>query len=215
MGPADAPQQPVLEWCRLAAAGDATALQALIEVHHPRFLGLVRRKLGTDWQGKLEPEDVLQEAYVDVFAGISTLRDVDAEAFYRWVTRIIEHKLIDHIRHWRTQKRDLTRERAAAAGGAASGSTYDLLLADVQAASPTPSRLLKREEALAALLACIAQLPEEQRVAVTRAYLRGEPYAAIAKDLDRTEEAVRKLVSRGIARLHECMGRASMYLSQR
>lgn len=198
--------------CAAAVAGDESAVSALIRLHHARFVGYVHRKLGPAWAGRIEPEDVLQEAYVDVFASIGGLTEPTPDAFFRFATRIIEHKFIDQLRRWRSRKRDVRRE--AAAGPAGERSVYDQLVDHVLSPNSTASRVVRREEAVGAMLACLARLPEHYREAVRRFHLEGEPLARIAKDLDRTEEAVRKLVTRGLGQLRTCLGRASRYFSE-
>lgn len=198
------------ELCEAAIGGDEKAAAALIQRDHTRFLALMNRKLGPSWSGRIEPEDVLQEAYVDVFSSIRSLSDATPEAFFRFVTRIIEHKFIDHLRRWRSRKRDVRREVAGAPAGR---SAYDLLVDQVLSPAATASRVVRRDEAVGAMLTCLARLPAHYREAVRRFHLDGEPLAAIAADLDKSEEAARKLVARGLAQLRECLGNASRYLS--
>ena len=196
------------ELCQAAAQGEATAIERLIAIHHARFLGLARRKLGVEWQGRIEPEDLLQEAYVDAFVCAATLTYTDDDSFYRWASRIIEHKFIDHLRRWRTAKRDTRREARAG------GSTYALLLEQAPGAAPTPSRVLRREEMAGAALAILAQLPADARAAVARHYLHGAPLATVASELGRSPEAVRKLVARALKRLRARLADISLQLSQ-
>lgn len=203
-------ESQVARWCRAAATGDAEAVHALVLTHHRRFVGLVRRKIGVEWQGRIDAEDVLQEAYVDVVRGIGGLAYSDEDSFYRWAGRIIEHKFIDQVRRLRSLKRDASRELRAPA---APSSTYDALLQACQPPGTTASKAAQRADAVGALLACLARLPADYRTAVERVHLHQEPLAAVAAAMDRSPEAVRKLVARGVVRLRECMGRASRFLS--
>jgi RNA polymerase sigma-70 factor, ECF subfamily len=193
-----------------AAAGDADALEHLLTVYHDRLAGLVRRKIGVDWQGKIDPDDVLQEAYIDVFAGIGHFVAQDDESFFRWAARIVDHRFIDHVRRWRAQKRDVARETPPSDR---SQSRHASLLERCLPELRTPSSDLRRAEAVGALMACIARLPDDYRVVVQRAYLNEEPLAAVAADLGRSEDAVRRLGARAIDKLNQCLQRASRYLS--
>ncbi len=199
--------------CRSAAAGETAALERLLLCHYPRLIGFARRKIGVDWQGKLEAEDVLQEGYVEIFANITTFVFEGEDSFYRWATRIIDHTFIDRVRSLRRQKRDVAREAALGSG---EGSSRRLLLLDqVMRDSVTASRIMRREDALAAMMACIAKLPEDYRIVVQRVYLGEEPIKAVAADMGRTEDAVRRLAGRAVNQLNECLGNASRYLSMR
>ena len=135
------PDQPSSEdmatLCRQAAGGDSEALERLLYMHHPRLLSFARRRVGAQWQGKIEAEDLLQEAYVDAFAMLGEFECRDSESFYRWVTRIIDHRLGDLLRYWRTQKRAAPREGSL-------GSNYGSLLERCLPRGDTPSRALLR-----------------------------------------------------------------------
>lgn len=199
-------------WCREAAGGDHGALEKLLWSYHERLLSFTRRKIGPDWHGKIDPEDILQEAYIEVFTKIADFAYRGEDSFYHWASWIINHRFIDQVRHWRRQKRDPARELTPPGRQA---SSYDTLLERCRAEVTTPSVALRRSDARNALMTCIAKLPDDYRTVVRRLYLNQEPLAAIATDLDRSEDAVRRLGSRALQRLTRCLGRASRYLSSR
>lgn len=203
----------VADLCAQARAGDAAALEALLALHHARLRGFALRKIGPDWGGRIEAEDVLQDAYIEAFRHIAQFEPRDGESFYRWVTQIIENRFLDQMRHWRRQKRDVGRI-AAAPAVAAGASVYDSLLQQCSAAGERPSVLARRDEALGALLGCLAQLSDEYRTVVQRVHLNEERYEAVAADLGRSPEAVRRMTTRAVEKLRECLGRASRYLSR-
>lgn len=203
-------QNPLETLCNQAAGGDAAALEQLLWTHHARLLGFARRKIGVDWQRKIDPEDILQEAYVDIFNTIGKFGYRGEDSFYHWATRIIDHRFIDHVRHWRRKKRDASREVHAA--GSASTS-HQSLLERCLPEMKTPSMALRREDAIGALLACIARLPDDYRVVIQRIYLQQQPLSAVAAELNRSEDAIRRLSGRALERLTRCLGRASRYFS--
>jgi len=194
----------IRSWCAQAAGGDLDAAERLLWAHHGRLLGTARRKIGVDWQGKIEAEDLLQEAYIDILRQIHGFEARDGESFYRWAARIIDHKFIDQVRRFRRAKRDARREIAG---------SRQSLLDHVMAGDRRPSQTLRRQDAEGALMSCLARLPEESRAIVTRRFLEQEEFASIAADLGKSEDAVRRACSRAVDRLRDCMGRASRYLS--
>lgn len=219
MQPASGPLTPEQIESLIAAAsgGDPAALERLLGHYHPRLAGFVARKIGVDWQGKIEPEDVLQEAYIDAFRLVRGFVAQGPDSFYHWMSRIIDHRFIDRVRHLKRAKRDTTREvsgGSGGSGGAGSGSRHTMLLDRVAGGPGSPSIVARGHEAIAALMACIAQLPEDYRVVVTRLYLNEEPLADVARDLARSEDAVRRLGSRAIEKLEQCMGRATKFFSR-
>lgn len=191
------------------ASGDLDAAERLLWLHHRRLMARARRKVGVDWQGKIDPEDLLQEAYIDILRQIDGFQATDGEAFYRWAAHIVDHKFIDQVRRLRRRKRDVSRE-VGRPGGAGRMSLLSQLLPD----DTTPSRILRHQDATGAMMSCIARLSEEHREVITRHYLWEQSFASIAADLGKSEDAVRRLGSRAIERLRACMGRASDYLSR-
>src|SRR5678816_3535535 len=101
--------------CKLAASGNADALTSLLLQHHGRLLEHAVRKVGPDWRGKLDPEDLLQEAYSDVVGGIESFTYQGADSFYYWAVHIVDRRYVDQVRRWRAGKRDVAREQRRAA----------------------------------------------------------------------------------------------------
>src|SRR5439155_15695592 len=89
----------------------------LLVLHHPRFLAFATRKIGVDWRGKIEPEDVLQEAYAAACSTIGKFEYRGEDSFFQWVARIIDQRFIDRVRGLRRAKRDATREVQGAGSG--------------------------------------------------------------------------------------------------
>ena len=210
----ETPENPIDDakiesWTQAAATGDIEALEALFGAMHDRFLGLIRRKVGVDWQGKIDPDDILQEAYIAAFGGIGAFAPDGAESFYRWVAAIIDHRFIDAVRKLRRQKRDVMRQQRLPTRI----SRHESLVQRLGDEQGRPSQIVRRQDAIGTLMACIAQLPEDQRIAVQRLHLDEAPIGAVASELDRTEDALRRLAGRGLERLEQLMGRRSQYLS--
>ncbi|MBN2448299.1 MAG: sigma-70 family RNA polymerase sigma factor [Phycisphaerae bacterium] len=202
--------ETIANWCRAAAAGDDDALEHLLWTHQRRLLGFARRKIGVDWQGKIDADDILQEAYIEIARTIANFEPRGPDSFYHWATRIISNRFIDQVRHWRREKRDATREITARAG---STEAQNSLLARCMAKIPSPSGVMRHEDALAAMQTCIARLPDDYRVVIQRLYINQEPLRDVAAQLDRSEDAVRRLGTRAVERLTHCLGRASRYFS--
>ncbi|HVP10666.1 MAG TPA: sigma-70 family RNA polymerase sigma factor [Phycisphaerae bacterium] len=197
-------------WCRLAADGNVIALERLLWVHHSRLAGFARRKIGTDWQGRIDVDDLLQDAYVDIFQTIGNFAYHDEDSFYHWATRIIEHRFIDRVRSLRRKKRDAGREVTVPDR---STSRHESFLDRCFRETVTPSRIMRREDAINALMTCIAKLPEDYRLVVRRYHLEEVPLSVIAADLGRSEDAIRRMASRAVERLTTCLRNASRYFS--
>lgn len=196
-------------WTASAAGGDVEALEALFSVTHDRLLGLARRKVGVDWQGKIDPDDILQETYIAAFNSIGAFKPEGQDSFYRWAAAIVDHRFIDAVRKLRRLKRDVKRQQPLPSRI----SRHESLVKQLGDIKGRPSQVARRQDAIATLMGCIAQLPEDQRIAVQRIHLEEASIAEVAKELDRTEDAVRRLAGRGVDKLEQLMGRRSRYLS--
>lgn len=192
-----------------ARSGDERALETVLGSVHDRLLGRAARKIGPEWQGRIDPDDLLQETYIQAVADFASFRDTDEESFYRWISTILDHRFIDAVRRHRAKKRG--EGRAAVAPGAMSRheSFLGQCLPDLQ----TPSVIPRRQEAIAAMMVAIARLEPDQRVVVQRLLLDQEPIADVARDMERSEDAVRRLGSRAVEKLRGLMGDAARFLS--
>lgn len=192
-----------------ARAGDATALERLLGSIHDRLVGRAARKIGPEWQGRIDPDDLVQETYIQVVADIGTFAHSGDESFYHWCATILDHRFIDAVRRIRAKKRGEGRVPVAAGAMSRHESFLGQCLPDLN----TPSILPRRREAVAAMMVAIARLEPDQRAVVQRLFLDAEPIADIARDMGRSEDAVRRLGTRAIEKLHAAMGDASRFLS--
>ena len=69
----------------------------------------------------------------------------------------------------------------------------------------SPSHEAARREQAVLLAEALAQLPEDQRLAVELRHLKGCKVAEVAQEMNRSKEAVAKLLLRGVARLRELL----------
>lgn len=195
--------------CRRAATGEHDALEHVLTAYHRRLLGFVRRKIDARWLGKIEPEDVLQEAYVEAFKSIGGFQYQGEESLYHWMTRIIDNRFFSQVRRWQALKRQASRETRKPD----CSSAYQTLLEELGTETQTPSRVAHQLEVQGAIMSCMARLPDELRIVVYRHYFQADTFAAIARDLNRSEDSIRRMAQRAMDGLKTCMGRASQFLS--
>ena len=140
------------EWINRAVRGDVLAVQKLIMVHHARLRAIAYRRISPALHAKIEPEDVLQQVYTDAIQRIGELQDRGEDAFFRWLRRILESKLVDAHRYYHAAARDVKREVPPVP----TPSGHDWLAARVALDTLTPSRIVARDEASALLTAAPA-----------------------------------------------------------
>lgn len=153
---------------------------------------------------KIDPDDILQDVYVEVARQIVHFEHRGEMSFVNWVLTILDHKLIDAWRAVHCKARDIDREVPA---GVTTADSYWNLLDTLYAASDTPSRVVRREEALDAVLTCIGDLTPEQRRIIHLRFLAELPVGEVARQLGKSEAAVVALTARALTALRESMNR--------
>ena len=140
---------------RRAKAGDAAALGALFAHYRDRLRKMVRLRLDRRVAGRLDPSDVLQEAYLDVARRFPEYTAAPEVPFYVWLRALTGQRLIDlHRQHLGAKMRDAGQEVALHQGAlpqASSASLAQQLLAGLT--SPTQAAIrsemqLKLQDAL-------------------------------------------------------------------
>lgn len=174
-----------------------TELEEFLRRQLPRLAGFVRRRAGAllnKESGSDLVQSVCREVLADFGAGKLELRG--ETPFQRWLYQAALLKLRDRRRYWAAEQRaaDL---RAPAAASAADHAARAAWLSSVA----SPSGELLRQEELAVVEACFAQLEPRQREVLELSRLEGKSHAEIAAQLSISEANSRMLLSRALARL--------------
>jgi RNA polymerase sigma-70 factor (ECF subfamily) len=94
-----------------AANGDQRALEELFTQHTERLRRMVHLRLNRRLQGRIDPSDVIQEAYLEVSQHLADYAKVPNLPFFLWLRHITGQKLITvHRRHLGAQMRDADME---------------------------------------------------------------------------------------------------------
>lgn len=185
-----------------ARKGDEQSVQRLLVLYHPRLRARLLRQMDPVMRSKIEPEDILQQVYLETFRAIGQFEYQGPDSFLRWMYAILDRKLIDEHRAMRAERRDVRREYkpGAAAGGQ---TTYIDLLARVTAGGSTPSQVVRKEEALGVLTACVATLPDHYREVIQMRFIEGRPVAEVAQRLKRSIGSIHMICHRALKQLRE------------
>ena len=135
--PGDAGDNEVL--LERARGGDGGALAELFERHRGRLEQMVRLRLDRRLQGRLDPADVLQEAYLDVARRFPEYAADPALPFFLWLRLLTGQRLVDlHRQHLGTKMRNAGLEVSLYRGDfprVSSASLAELLLGRLTTAS--------------------------------------------------------------------------------
>ena len=146
------------ELLRLAAAGDGASWQGLVGRSRQRLRRMVAFRLDPRLRGRVDPSDVLQEAYLEAWRDLGSYLDRPEIQFFLRLRGIAGNTLRALNRHLLgAQKRDPRREVSIRDGAMAETTTTAMageLLGDLTGASEAAARLelkVRLEEALNAM----------------------------------------------------------------
>jgi RNA polymerase sigma-70 factor (ECF subfamily) len=96
---------------RRARSGDQPALAELFTRYRDRLRQMVCLRLDRRLQGRLDPSDVLQEAYLDLARRLPEYAANPALPFFLWLRGLTGQRLIDlHRQHLGAKMRDAAQE---------------------------------------------------------------------------------------------------------
>src|SRR5262245_12252733 len=134
------------ELLRLASGGDEQALAALYARHRGKLRRMVRLRLDRRLQGRVDPSDVLQEAFIDIARRATVYFANPSMPLFLWMRFLTGQRLMAlHQHHFGAQKRDPRQELSLLPGAlpeATSASLAALLLGRLT----SPSRAVARAE---------------------------------------------------------------------
>jgi RNA polymerase sigma-70 factor (ECF subfamily) len=143
------------ELLHAACNGDEGALAVLVEHHRKRLERMVRLRMDRRLQGRVDPADVVQEAYLAIRGKFPQYSADPRLPFFLWLRLEVGQKLVDlHRFHLGTQMRDAGQEVSLHCGALPEVSSLSLaehLLGKLTSASQAAMRVelkLRVQEAL-------------------------------------------------------------------
>ncbi len=149
--------------------GDRQALAELFSRQRERLWRIVHFRLDRRLAGRIDPEDILQEAYLDAAQRIQHYRDDSPASSFLWLRMIVTQTMTDmHRRHLGAQQRDARREVSGDARWC-SQSTSASLASQLLGHLTSPSQAAMRAELSSQLEQAIATMePIDQEILALR-----------------------------------------------
>ena len=176
---------------KAASQHDATAVATLLQQHLPALRAFVRLKAGPSLLARESCSDLAQSVCRDVLENAERFRFGGEAEFRKWLFTTAMRKIADRAEHWRAGKREKARER----------SNMDEEEIRGLASIYSPSGQAAAREELARVEDAFTKLAPEKQEVVLMSRLMGLSHAQIAKELGKTEVAVRSILSRALAEL--------------
>jgi len=196
----DADRDDLLAQSRVSAlAGDAQAIEQLLEAYLPQVRAFVRMRMGSELRQREETIDIVQSTCRRVLAhdGRGLMFDGEAE-FRAWLFTAAMNSIKEKHRFHRAQKRDVRAERVSSEESIAQ-------LQRGYGALGTPSQMAAAGEGVRQVEAALDGLAEDQREVISLCRLAGLSYAQAGMRMGRSPEAVRKLLSRALLQLAQAI----------
>jgi RNA polymerase sigma-70 factor, ECF subfamily len=166
-------------------AGADGAFDDLYRRYRDEMLLAVRLGMGRQLRAALQSEDVMQSVVMQAFQAMPRFQVREPGGLRAFLHRLVRHKLVDHARALRAKKRAGTTALTASQADAIA-----------EPAPPTYS-----DPRYAVLERALADLPDDMRAVVRLRRFEGLSSQEVAARLHKSDDAVRKLYSRAIARL--------------
>jgi RNA polymerase sigma-70 factor (ECF subfamily) len=193
------------ELLRRAAAGDGQSWEALVERSRQRLRRMVAFRLDQRLRGRVDPSDVLQDAYLEAWRDLGSYLDRPEIPFFLWLRGIAGNKLRElHRHHLGTQMRDPRREVSIHGGAMPETTTTAMaaeLLGNLTRASEEAVRLELKHRLQEALN---AMDPLDREVLALRHFEQLSP-AETARVLGIKEKAAGMRYVRALRRLKEIL----------
>ena len=183
----------------MVRGGDESALNQLCNVYGPRVHWIIRLRMGKELRSKLESMDIVQDTLIHALSGLDDFTYKNEGDFIRWLSTIAENVLRGNLKKLHAGKRDIRREVPLDGYGPTTGSRLVVNRGPIDAT--TPSVIMSRKEDLARIEKAIDQLKPEYREVIILTKIERLTYKEISERLGKSNDAVRKLISRAILAL--------------
>jgi len=185
------------ELVALAKDGNDSALNQLCNVYGERVHWIIRLRMGRELRSKLESMDLVQDVLVSALRDLGDFTYKDEGDFLRWLSKIAENRLRDNVDKLHADKRDIRKEVRLDNRGPTTGGRHFAVPGPI--VTTTPSVIMSKKEDLDELAKAMDQLKPEYKEVIVLTKIEGLSYKEIAGKLGKSDEAVRKLVSRAMA----------------
>jgi RNA polymerase sigma-70 factor, ECF subfamily len=187
-----------------AAVGEQAALAALFDLHRERLLRMVRLRLDRRLMRRLDPNDVLQEAFIDMACELPRYTAKPDLPFFLWLRLVTAQRLMRlHREHLGAAMRDAGREVPL---DPTPESSSILLAEGLVGHQTTPSQAAQRAERQAILQAALEAMEPIDREVIALRHFEGLTNNEVARILDLSKAAASNRYVRAMGRLQKELG---------
>lgn len=188
-----------------AAQGDNERWGALLARHQERLRRMVALRLDHRLQGRIDPSDVIQEAYLEASRRLADYLKKPTMAFFLWLRFLTGQKLLElHRHHLGAQARDAGRE-VSLYRGSLPETTSAALAAQLLGHLTRPSEAAIRAETKIRLQEALNRMEPLEREVLALRHFEHLSNAEAAQVLRIRESAASKRYIRALKRLKDIL----------
>ncbi|MCO6454554.1 MAG: sigma-70 family RNA polymerase sigma factor [Pirellulaceae bacterium] len=185
----------------LAAGGDEAALGQLLVQYRERLLRVVGFRMDGRLRGRIDPADVVQEAYLEAAGRFAEYVRDPRMPFFLWLRFLTVQKLLQlHRHHLGYKMRDASRE-VSLYNGPLPEATSAVLAAQLLGRQTTPSQAAVRAEVKLRLEQALNEMEATDREVLALRHFEHLTNVETAKVLGLTESAASNRYVRAVKRL--------------
>jgi RNA polymerase sigma-70 factor (ECF subfamily) len=189
----------VAPWLPAARAGSAEALGQALEACRGYLLMIAERELEPELRAKGGASDLVQETFLKAHRHFDHFEGTTEAELLAWLRRLLLNNLADFRALYReAAKRQTAREVPLEPTDSSADRG-----AGVADSSPSPSGVAMEHEQAEAVQRVLDRLPEDYRLVLRLRYQEGQSFEEIARLMNRSANAVRKLWARAVERLQQ------------
>ena len=186
---------------RRAAQGDQAAWGALLLRSRDRLRRMVALRLDRRLQGRVDPSDIIQEAYIDASARLAEYARQPDMPFFLWLRFLTGQRLLRvHRQHLGAEMRDVARE-VSLYRGALPAATSAALAAQLLGRDTRPSEAAVRAERSIRLQEALNSMDPLDREVLALRHFEQLSNGEAARVLGLQESAAAKRYVRALKRL--------------
>lgn len=196
-------------------AGDRQALAESFSRNRERLWRTVQFRLDHRLQGRVDPDDILQEAYLAATKRVGHVEANSLASLYVWLRMIVIQTMIDvHRRHVGAQRRDADRE-IHLRDGHSSQNTSSCLAIQLSGKLTSPSQAAMREERIRQLEEVLEQMDSADREVLALRHFEEMANSEVAAVLGIQQKAASIRYVRALRRLKAIMSQLSDFADER
>jgi RNA polymerase sigma-70 factor, ECF subfamily len=194
---------------RQAVNGDRQALGLLMARHRDRLRRMVALRMDRRLQGRIDPSDVIQEAFLEASSRLAEYARNPSMPFFLWLRFLAGQKLVTlHRHHLGVRMRNVDQQVPLFHGSMPEPSSA-AMAARLVAHDLRPSQAAIRAEMKVRVQEALDGMRPMDREVLALRHFEQLSRAEIAQVLDVSEAAAGKRYIRALERLREALGRSA------